>query len=105
MHVICFFNKDQQNTAQLGANPGNDQPFLSLWLAGPLSLTLFINTTPGTAAELRQVADDLEAAWTDHAARTYEENARAGAAPLVCDSAADARYLTPPATDSEILEF
>jgi hypothetical protein len=57
-----FKNEKGELTATLDANPGGSGgPFLSLWIAGPLGVGIFLHVTQDTAQDLRLLADEVDA--------------------------------------------
>jgi hypothetical protein len=98
--MIEFKNTRGESEGSIVANNGSTGlPFLAIWIAGPAGPSIFLSTTPGTSADLRRLADELDAAWQENEARTYAEQARRPEVPsLPCTD--DARYL-----DTPVVEF
>ena len=91
--MLEFTNHAGEKTAYLHVNPGGGGlPFIGLAFAGPANILVYLDTHPGTADDLRQLAADLDQAWQNHEARTYAAEARPPEF-LPDDCAEDARFL------------
>jgi hypothetical protein len=88
--MIVLLKKEDEVGATLSVNPYlKGTPFLAVYICGPMGSWLYLDTNPGTANDLRCLADELDEIWAE---RAYQENAVAPEF-LPGDCAEDARFL------------